>query len=139
MAKEHITNDVAMKQLETEFVPYEIALNMYRLGYDEPCFAFYSRAFANTPYKLIIGSIVKQQEYFGGQICSAPLWQQAFQWFRNKGFHGTIDSCEGLNTWKIASVHLDTDKHSENISDYNEAQIACLLELIDIYLQYLNA
>jgi hypothetical protein len=139
MAKDWVTHDDAVKILEREFIPYGIALRLYQLGFNEPCFAFYSNQIAGRNFYLIIGSIVNQQEQYHGQICSAPLWQQAFKWFRNKGFYGSIDSCEGLNTWKIASIHLDTDKHSENISDYNEAQIACLLELINIYLQYLNA
>lgn len=84
MAKKFVTNNDAIMQLEKEFVPFYIASMMYVQGYDEPCFAHYSNMFANIKAKLIIGSIVGQQEQYHGQICSAPLWQQAIDWLQSK-------------------------------------------------------
>jgi hypothetical protein len=79
-----ISNDEAIKTLEKEFVTFKIAQKMYEFGFDEPCFAFYSSSFAKIKAKLIIGSIVKCQDQYHGQICSAPLWQQAIDWLKRK-------------------------------------------------------
>lgn len=61
-----------MKEL---FVPYEQALELKELGFDEPCFGFYNDMENNKP--------------MGGNFpCdgrnSAPLYQQCFRWFREK-------------------------------------------------------
>jgi hypothetical protein len=93
--KEYVTNDQAIKLLEKEFVPYEIARQMYLHGFDEPCFAHYSSAFAGHESYLIIGSLVSQQEKYHSQLCSAPLWQQAWEWLikhpKGKDFDMPLD------------------------------------------------
>ncbi len=59
--------------MKDQFVPYEIALKLKELGFDEPCFGFYDDN--NSPIA-------------GNYPClgynRAPLYQQAFQFLRDK-------------------------------------------------------
>lgn len=69
--------------MEKEFVPYEQALALKELGFDEPCIAFYTQnAYGDG----------KELQWFRKPndcnrdyvFISAPLYQQAFRWFREK-------------------------------------------------------
>jgi hypothetical protein len=61
--------------MENEFVPYEIALALKELGFDEPCFGWF------TDTHLRIG-FVESKHVQGENEILAPLYQQAFRWFR---------------------------------------------------------
>jgi hypothetical protein len=68
--------------MNKEFIPYEEALALKELGFEEPCLRYY----------------VPREEYSDKSItyvldwdginytkdCKAPLYQQAFRWFREK-------------------------------------------------------
>lgn len=67
--------------LQNEFVPYELAVKLKELGFDEPCFGRYRKNkfqlnMLGKPHKYNSEEIVK------GDI-SSTLWQQAFDWFRD--------------------------------------------------------
>jgi hypothetical protein len=72
--------------MEKEFIPYEQALALKELGFDEPCFGVYYisdeeheviKSFPPYVYSKNIG-IYKKYNVL------APLYQQAFRWFREK-------------------------------------------------------
>ena len=70
--------------MEKEFVPYDIALAMKELGFDEPCFGYF-----NPDEELVYGIDIKTVEYVlkyhkEDKSVLAPLYQQAFRWFREK-------------------------------------------------------
>jgi hypothetical protein len=111
--------------MNKEFIPYEQALALKELGFDEHCFAWY-----NQRQTLLTGFLYTQDDTDEAQ-CIAPLYQQAFRWFREK--------C-GLNHF----VELDVDcgpryynayvqcflvYHGNN---YGEAELACLKKLIEL-------
>lgn len=65
-----------MNDLEKEFVPYELALRMKQLGFDESCLGY---------YLLSCGALfVKVRKTRKSVICLAPTWQSAFDWFGDK-------------------------------------------------------
>jgi hypothetical protein len=64
--------------MEKEFVPYEQALELKELGFDEPCFAWY----VSESYGLEYGEVIKSDLIRDGIV--APTYQQAFRWFREK-------------------------------------------------------
>jgi hypothetical protein len=68
--------------MEKEFIPYEQALALKELGFDEPCLGLFK--FDNLsleyPYLTNTGLINSNLEKY----CSAPLYQQAFRFFREK-------------------------------------------------------
>jgi hypothetical protein len=66
--------------MEKEFIPYEQALALKELGFDEPCFGYYISVQVRNPF-LVIEKVFDTQ---GGYFTFAPLYQQAFRWFREK-------------------------------------------------------
>ena len=98
--------------MNKEFILYEEALALKELGFDEDCFGFYIKEANN-------------QACGGDYPCngtnSAPLYQQAFRWFREKGF--VNETYIPLFITKRISVNGDT---------YEEAELACLRKLIEI-------
>ena len=74
--------------MKEQFVPYEIALKLKKLGFNDECFGYYS-----NEYNLEIGLPEKYTDRCHGNpkegtyrrigLISVPLYQQAFDWFRN--------------------------------------------------------
>jgi len=68
--------------MKNEFVPYEEALTMKELGFDEKCFGFYNPT--------ITKDVIINNDSYGGfgltqdHIVVAPTFSQAFRWFREK-------------------------------------------------------
>jgi hypothetical protein len=70
-----------------DFIPYELALEMKQLGFDEPCIGkWLSNLQSNwKEYTLVLEmGEVNRNAYLLEGACSAPLYQQAFRWFREK-------------------------------------------------------
>ena len=66
---------------EQNFVPYQIALDMKELGFDEPCFGFYNNADGNVWIKHTVDESIKS--IYTGDF-EAPTFSQCFKWFREK-------------------------------------------------------
>ncbi len=125
--------------MEKEFVPCEESLALKELGFDEECLGLFHKdtTWYQTP--------CKSHEHFNGQICSAPLWQQAFRWFREKHdiqcyvdhwcrdakireYHYSIEYSKNGARHATSSVA----EQQYNMLNYDEAQLACLRKLIEI-------
>ena len=71
--------------MEKEFVPYEQALELKELGFDEICLGYYfngntfSISMNNTMFTK--NSIINNRP---DNVITAPLWQQAFSWCLKK-------------------------------------------------------
>lgn len=150
--------------MEKEFIPYEQAVALKDLGFDEPCIMCYygiSNADTDKKERLYLSSGI-------GKVCNshlvekengitAPLYQQAFRWFREKyNFEHSIlrytysggvyqgrkymfiveqydekynhELPENENHWIINEFQ---SKESE-FSSYEKAELACLQKLIEI-------
>jgi hypothetical protein len=122
--------------LQKEFVPYELALRMKDLGFEEPCFVTIDQTgfmhLKGTEYP-IRGSMVYHD-------VNVPTWQSAFRWFREK--YGLIPIYEYYGEWNYEIVRqdknicelqddLDIDYKFKGGS-YEEAELACLEKLIEI-------
>ena len=139
-------------EIEKEFIPYEQALALKELGFDEPCFGatFTYNSKINdyitfcgqssySGYKNSEGEEVRKflkDEYY----ISRPTFSQAFRWFREKykNLHGSI---EQTNSYKDEyTVYIGTFGYIEgNLKDepkvfisYEEAELECLKKLIEI-------
>lgn len=64
------------KDMEKEFIPYELAFKLKELGFDEECFGFYNNADGNVWIKHLVDDSIKS--IYKGDI-QAPLWQQAIK------------------------------------------------------------
>ena len=109
--------------MNKEFTPYQEALELKELGFNKPCFAL----FINEKFHFIFS------EHQLDTIVLAPTYSQAFGWFREKyGLSGNIDCCDKLCEWNIKSSKLDKSIFSNKIQSYEEAELACLIKLIEI-------
>ena len=113
--------------MEKEFIPYEQALALKELGFDEECLRHYS----------LCGNYFDTWNHFnqhGIKYIGAPLYQQAFRWFREK---------YSLCSWRYQSnselYHYSILKDDRYLSSgynnqvtYEEAELDCLKKLIEL-------
>ena len=123
--------------MNKEFIPYEQALELKELGFDEECGAFYFKDLENIYQKCCEWFVSNDDAYYYGEkiLCVAPLYQQAFRWFREKY---SLDY-EITYAGKKGEYHAFVDEYiygnngsSPSIFSYEEAEIACLKKLIVI-------
>lgn len=115
-------------ELINNFVPYNEALALKELGFDEPCFATYSGEVLELSIQ------IPSDDYF----TQAPLYQQAFRFFREK--YGAVKICIeqcGIKADKkfiFSIIYLNEYVICENskttFSSYEEAELECLRYLI---------
>ena len=113
--------------MKNEFIPYEQALALKELGFDEECFSFYNA----------IGEVYESEGYYRyshnvhKDEVIAPLYQQAFRWFREK---------HGLNYFIELEVDCEPSHYNAHVQcslvyygkSYEEAELACLKKLIEL-------
>jgi len=118
--------------MEKEFIPYEQSLALKELGFDEPCFAFYDESLYFPNNKNQYGTFCNQP--LDAPSCSAPLYQQAFRWFREKyKLSGLIEIGTQEYSFFIFNESEDSREVSSNINgSYEEAELECLKKLIEI-------
>ena len=132
--------------MEKEFVPYELAVKLKELGFDEPCMAVY---FGNGLNELFTfnPSIAKENTERMVELghIPCPTFSQAFRWFREKYrmFHEvfidtepTVDNPDKLeftylilHMVGIEKMHTSRNKRFET---YEDAELDCLIKLIEI-------
>jgi hypothetical protein len=122
-----------------EFIPYKEAQALKELGFDEPCLSYYvSEKFGLNLTEDGIG-VTKDILIKDGVI--APLYQQAFRWFREE--HGLGCYIErtvyGCIYWLQKRepgdiVKIDSNRQLSNWS-YEDAELECLRNLIEIVNQ----
>ena len=128
--------------MENEFVPYELALAMKELGFDVNCLAAYVHT-TNSEYNIGIrgcGALWFDVDglYSNSNtemiICSAPLNQQAFRWFREKhNIDCYIEKDRKNRYWFYITVNTLINKSSEFCYHrYEKAELSCLEKLIEI-------
>jgi hypothetical protein len=112
--------------IESLFVPYQIALDMKSIGFDEPCLKLWEKT-------ILFTSLVDTSEFkkvVAERYCPAPLYQQAFRWFREKHDLDVISKPHIRKTKKYVCDPVNIRLEAKNT--YEEAETACLLELINI-------
>jgi hypothetical protein len=121
--------------MEKEFVPYEIALELKELEFDEPCFGYYD-ATNLEEYTYTALHEVKNSDFIFGM--TAPLKQQAFQWFREKYDLDCYIESKYLTTGERCydyTILIDDGEESDDgrrWRTFEEAELKCLKGLIDI-------
>ena len=128
-----------MNTLKKEFVPYEQALALKELGFDEPCFGYYE---PNKEFNYINWVVFKDFPYLAKNsewqdLYGAPTFSQAFRWFREKydyyiSVFRTHDGNWGADLWLLGVHKPKATVFSEN---YEEAELTCLKKLIEIVKQ----
>ena len=126
--------------MEKEFVPYELAVKLKPLDYDEECFGYYHVTDGYTKgYAFCYFD--KPKRFKDGFDVLAPTFSQAFRWFREKyGLYSHVrESYSFDNTLEFVSQingnyvnHGIFDKPINRFDTYEEAELACLTNLIEI-------
>ena len=120
--------------MEKEFVPYAQALELKELGFDEPCFGFYSKIYGLMMVKTSGSSSL----YKDAGECLSPTFSQAFRWFREKyELEGITQQAEDFvwYKWKISQYNEDGKKYVADwyeYETYEEAELECIKKLIQI-------
>ena len=113
-----------------EFVTYKQALALKELGFDEPCLSYYD---GEKLFKFP-GTTMCNRNFSDLLTVTAPLYQQAFRWFREK--HGLIYSIGHMghsNTWAYEIINISMPGPNYGYAQtYEEAEQACLNKLIEI-------
>jgi hypothetical protein len=122
--------------MDKEFVPYEQAQELKSLGFDEECFSFYDSE----------GELYESEGYYRqgcnvlGEEILAPTFSQAFRFFREK--HELVvdwNYSQHDNFGSYIGVCIKNAQLEETIvgvyKTYEEAELACLIKLIEIVKQ----
>lgn len=127
--------------MKEQFLEYEDALALKGLGFREPCFGeFWECAGA---VDLFFGKecdeLNEQNNYKSlddiKYICSAPLYQQAFRWFREE--HNTTStiakdgSLAKGGPWAYTIIY-DNIYFNDGYFTYEESEKACIKQLIKL-------
>ena len=145
--------------MKNEFVPYDIALSMKGLGFNEPCIAWwfkerllmlgqYENTFPAEEIEVENNNIeIKRQDFDSDdqfkdylKSCSAPLYQQAFRWFREKHNLTTHIQWNVGGIWDYTveksiprgMLDMSPTRYMVGLKTYEEAELACLRKLIEI-------
>jgi len=121
--------------MKNEFIPYEQALALKELGFDEQCFSFYNangELYESEGYYRYSDNVHKDEVI-------APLYQQAFRWFREKyNLKCWVEEhTEDTFIYEIRPHKLSDYKEGEIYvyKTYEETELACLKKLIKISTQ----
>jgi len=112
-------------------------LSLKELGFNEPCFGYWyteQEEFKKIDIQLSsVGFLEGEIDYI-----LAPVYQQAFRWFREK-YHiiGEPKYKGGLTTktsWYdyIIYSNIDWEEDNKQYKTYEEAELECLKKLIEI-------
>ena len=121
--------------MEKEFVPYEQALELKKLGFNDECFAGYDI----YTKELYIGYENSQRTFNIEYYILAPILAQTFRWFREK--YNLILDIQYYGNWNFEIFRIG--EFAEPMDDvnvdytfrggtYEEAELECLKKLIEI-------
>ena len=119
--------------MEKEFIPYEQALALKELEFDEPCYCFYNGKFLQWKIDDSEGTEVPHinPNKNIGLCVSAPLYQQCFRWFREKyGYLAYIDM-DNYSYYRF-TIYYGKGVSVAPHKNYEEAELECLKKLIEI-------
>jgi hypothetical protein len=122
--------------MEKEFVPYEEAWELKHLGFDEPCLALYldndKKSFTKCMERADTNTWLKEHMKVYGDATTAPLFQQAFRWFREKYALCIVIKPIDDKNLELGYNLLKNGLMMGSYLNYEEAELACLQKLIEI-------
>ena len=128
--------------MEKEFIPYELALRLKNLGFDEPCFGIF-----RDNKKLVIGcdsdfapnnTWCSESKFSNESNISAPIFSQAFRYLRNKYDLRASFPSKNYGHFEYIietsnSLFKEFEFEDEEMFTYHEkAELACLDKLLEV-------
>jgi len=111
--------------MNKEFIPYEQALEIKELGFNEECVATYRH---DGDFNIVEQNGLSWNIKTNPNVhCAAPLYQQVFRWFREKyNFRFSIGNTN------ISVIHyLGTTQLLQDNATYEDAELATIKWFID--------
>jgi hypothetical protein len=117
--------------MNKEFVPYELAVKLKQLGFEDECMAYYEISVTEVeheedgtsgPFGWKQGEVSFEKRFFVNNIkgvdhtndnwvcAAAPTWRSAFKWFREKSFYVNINYDWNDEVFRITIMKQDKDK-----------------------------
>ena len=134
--------EVKKQGMESLFCPYDLALELKDLGFNEGVLAQYrvDGYLCWGKDDCSLGSDISDEDYknncFPEFGCRAALWQQAFRFFREKYMlSGEIYIFKNFWNFDIEDINNSIQLYTSDItsySTYEEAELECLKKLIEI-------
>jgi hypothetical protein len=135
--------------MNKEFVPYQQALELKKLGFDEPCFGYYAlvevRDYKNKGLhirnEIVLNTLNGYRKYDDESQTLAPTFFQAFHWLLEKhNLYGiiipTVTMAWTFKTMTIAQDIVEVPPYNHvgayDYSSREEAEQACLEKLIEL-------
>ena len=120
--------------MDKEFVPYELAVKLKALGFDEPCLAQWIEKDSREGGGIKLEIWNDEDTIFEVKSWTkAPLYQQAFRWFREKhDLFCWIEKFHVDETYIFQIPPANFTKVQGHYITYEEAELACLEKLIEI-------
>jgi hypothetical protein len=116
------------------FVNYETALKLKKLGFNNSCIAYYNKKELFSFHQICNEPLKAYYIKMSNRLC-CPLKSQVFEWFREKyKLHSTITSIS-QESWQY---HITKPQESlgklyeEDFYTYQEAETACIEKLITL-------
>jgi len=138
--------DDCRQPIEKEFVPYDLALRLKVLGFEESCLAYYESQDKNLVINFNNLPLTEEQKKRPGLYTidnrngilpqwavAAPTWQSAFDWFREK--YNIFHNIDKLFADEFGYILYENDKEPMNcfnFDSYKEAELDCLKKLIEM-------
>jgi hypothetical protein len=127
--------------MEKEFIPYTEALELKELGFDEICPTKYGMTSLKLykdwkPYKN--SDDIYEGKFYCNDLCAAPLYSQAFRWFREKyNMVGQVNVCtyfiyDMSNNDGFHTTLKMIKQYDRLCNNYEESEFECLKKLIEI-------
>jgi hypothetical protein len=115
--------------MDKEFIPYDLALEIKELGFNEECIATYRH---DGDFNIVEQNGLSWNIKTNPNVhCAAPLYQQAFRWFREK-----YKFTYSIGKTNIAVVHyLGTTQLLQDNATYEDAELATIKWFIDVAKQ----
>ena len=120
--------------MNKEFIPYEEALALKELGFNELTFGYFYEdgTFKDEP--------IKRLGEKGFPLILAPLYQQAFRWFREKHNLTTHIKWNVGGVWDYTveksvprgMLDMSPSRYMVGLETYEQAELTCLRKLIEI-------
>ena len=125
-------------KIENEFVDYNTALALKKLGFDEPCILLY-RSLDTQPVCQIGYDFKTEKNSDYNDVTNywltVPLFSQVFNWFRDKYDLDSTIALVGNGYGFYIHKNRNYTNKGENYGmyiTYKEAELGCLKKLIEI-------
>jgi hypothetical protein len=122
-----------MSKLEEGFVPYDIALELKKIGYTEECWSYFMLGvFNHSMFPKSYEYLIQMKSVTEDQFVLAPLYQEVFEWFRKEykmKFHIREDI---WNNYCCPNILVGEDYKAIGVyPSYKEAEIELIKQLIN--------